>query len=378
MCITQHNHQGTPLPVLRCLINCLEAMHRHPKAQDLPRKIMNILYKSQIESPTDSYVAKYPWATEMALQQQAVFWPAEELGVKEDEQDFRVGLNAAEKHGVLTAQSILTQYELMIGGTELWGGKIAKLFPRPEIQRMAACFANVELSSHAPFYALANEVLGIATDEFYGSWRKDPALAERIAFIHECADSEDALEVTAALAFLEGAVLFTAFGFFKGFNARGFNLIPHFVAGIDGSAKDENFHSIASARLFQQCKTERIERGEHTPAQDAVLRQKIMDMAKKVAAHESRINEMLFAIPGNRVVTQQELDHFLKDRVDVVLQRLGMPAMFGLEKGEISVWFYQQLSTVKVPDFFAATQLQYTRNWAKHKLGFQKELADVR
>lgn len=330
--------------------------------------------KSQIETPTDSYVARYPWATEMAIEQQSLFWPAEELGVEEDEQDFRVGLNAAERHGVLTAQSLLTQYELMIGGVELWGGKIAGMFPRPEIQRMCACFSNVELNSHAPFYAIANKVLGNHTDEFYTMWKSDPILAERIDFINQCTKSDDALEVTAALAFLEGSVLFTVLGFFKGFNSRGYNFIPHFVAGIDGSAKDENFHSIASARLFRECKAERIKAGTHTPADEAQLQAKILSIAQTVVAHEKRINDILFAIPGNRVVTQEELNSFLEDRIDVVLGRLEMSSMFGNKKGVISAWFYQQLSTVKVPDFFAATQLQYTRNWAKHKLAFIREI----
>lgn len=332
-------------------------------------------YLSQIETPTDSYVARYPWAIEMAIEQQAIFWPAEELGVEEDEQDFRVGLNQAELHGVLTAQSVLTQYELMIGGRDLWGGKIPQMFPRPEIQRMSACFSNVELGSHAPFYDLGNKVLGNSTDDFYGRWKRDPVLAKRIAFINKCAESKDALEVTAALAFLEGAVLFTAFGFFKGFNSRGFNFIPHFVAGIDGSAKDENFHSIASARLFRECKAERKAAGNYNELQQFMLEECIWEIALKVVEHERRINDMLFEIPGNRVVTKEELNHFLEDRVDLVLARLEMPPMFGHEKGEISNWFYQQLSTVKVPDFFAATQLQYTRNWAKHRLHFRKDMA---
>lgn len=338
---------------------------------------MTTPYLSQIETPTDSYVTRYPWAVEMAREQQAIFWPAEELGVEEDEQDFRVGLNSAEQHGVLTAQSILTQYELMIGGEDLWGGKIAKMFPRPEIQRMAACFANVELGSHAPFYDIGNKVMGNSTDEFYSRWKADPVLSERIAFINQCTASTNPLEVTAALAFLEGAVLFTAFGFFKGFNARGFNLIPHFVSGIDGSAKDENFHSIASAKLFRECKAERIAAGNHSQSDELKLREKITELAHQVVQHERRINEMLFAVPGNRVVKQAELNHFLEDRIDVVLGRLEMPPMFGHEKGEISSWFYQQLSSVKIPDFFATTQLQYTRNWAKHRLAFKKELADV-
>jgi ribonucleotide reductase beta subunit family protein with ferritin-like domain len=334
---------------------------------------MSQQYLSQIETPTDSYVPRYPWAVEMARKQQDIFWPAEELGVEEDAQDFRVGLNDAEKHGVLTAQSILTQYELMIGGEELWGGKIAKMFPRPEIQRLCACISNVELNSHAPFYAIGNEVLGVATDEFYSQWRQDPVLAERIAFINECTASSNPLKVTAALAFLEGAVLFSVFGFFKGFNSRGFNLIPHFVSGIDGSAKDENYHSLASAGLHNVCKTERKEAGNHTSDAEFELVYAIRKMAGKVYEHELLIIDKLFAAPGNRVVNKAELIDFLQDRINVVLERLGLPPMFEKTKSEISTWFYQQLSTVKVPDFFATTQLQYTRNWAKHKLVFRKD-----
>lgn len=333
-------------------------------------------YLSQIETPTDSYVAHYPWATEMAIKQQSLFWPAEELGVEDDEQDFRTNLTEGELHGILFAQSILTQYELMIGGEEMWGGKIARLFPRPEIQRMCACFANVELGSHAPFYDLGNKVLGKATDEFYRQWKQDPILSERIKFIEECAASEDALEVTAALALLEGAILFSIFGYFKGFNSRGFNLISHFVSGIDGSTKDENFHSIASANLFRQCRSERMELGNHTQEQDDILNEKIDKMCEAVYNHELQIIDRMFEVGHNRVVKKEEDIEFLQDRMNVVRNRLGRPPMFVKEKqGVISKWFYQQLSTVKVPDFFAATQLQYTRNWAKQKLGFVKELA---
>lgn len=330
-------------------------------------------YPSQIETPTDSYVARYPWAIEMAITQQSIFWPAEELGVEDDEQDFRTHLNEAEHQGVLTAQSILTQYELMIGGEELWGGKIARMFPRPEIQRMCACFANVELGSHAPFYDIGNKVMGNATDEFYSAWKQDPVLAERISFINECTESTNPLIVTAALAFLEGAVLYTNFGFFKGFNSRGFNLIPHFVSGIDASAKDEDFHSKASAFLFQQCKKERQENGFLHKRELEYLEDVIWRMAQKIKEHEERIIEKLFEIPGNRVITQKDLQVFLEDRINIVLSRLSMPIMFDHEKGEVSSWFYQQLSSVKVPDFFASTQVQYRRDWARHKLTFRKE-----
>ncbi len=332
---------------------------------------------SQIETPTASYVARYEWAEKAAIEQQAIFWPAEELGVEEDENDFKVNLNAAERHGVLTAQAIITQYELMIGGTEMWGGKIAKMFPRPEIQRMCACFSNVELGSHAPFYAIGNKVMGNHNDEFYAEWKQDPVLYARIKFIEDCANSNDALEVTAALAILEGATLFSILGFFKGANSRGFNFIPHFVAGIDGSTKDENFHSLASAQLFRQCKAERIAAGNHSPEQERILRLKIIKMLTDAYEHDMRIIKKMFEIPGNRFVREQEVIEFLQDRINEVAKRLEMRAVFDRELGTISEWFYDQLNTVKISDFFAATQLQYRRDYKKHELVFVKELVNA-
>jgi ribonucleotide reductase beta subunit family protein with ferritin-like domain len=332
---------------------------------------------SQIESPTESYVARYEWAEKMAIEQQAVFWPAEELGVEEDENDFKINLNPGERHGVLTAQAVISQYELMIGGDEMWGGKIARLFPRPEIQRMCACFANVELGSHAPFYAIGNKVMGNHTDEFYSSWKNDPVLAERIAFINKCGESTDALRVTAALTIMEGFTLFSILAFFKGFNARGFNFIPHFVAGIDGSTKDENFHSLASAQLFKQCKEERIAAGNHTPEQETALRLDIVRMLEDAYAHDLRIIQKMFEIPGNRVVKKDEVIDFMQDRANEMCSRLGLRQMFDRKPGAITGWFYDQLNTVKISDFFATTQLQYRKDWKKHKLIFDRSLLNA-
>ena len=328
-------------------------------------------YLSQIETPTESFVERYPWATQMAQEQQAIFWPAEELGVEEDEADFRHKLTESERHGTLFAQSVLTKYEAMIGGDEFWGGRIAKLFPRPEIIRMCACFANVEIGSHAPFYKFGNDGLGVASDDFYAQWKRDPILATRIGFMDRMSKHKNPLVVTAALTFMEGAVLFSIFGYFKGFNARGHNKIPHFVSGIDASAKDENFHSMASATLFNQCRQDRIEAGNHTKRMDSALNKKIREMARMVYEHELQIIDRLFEKGDTEVISKKELIEFLEDRINICLGRLGQPAMFDHASGEISTWFYAQLSKVKIPDCFAATQVQYTKNWAKHKLTFR-------
>lgn len=337
---------------------------------------------SHIETPKESYVADYPQAVRAAIEQMGIFWPAEELGVEEDKADILTKLTKGERHMIEYLQSILTQYELMIGGTEMWGGRIAKLFPRHEIQRMCSVFSMMELNTHAPFYDLINKTLGIATDEFYTQFKRDPILAGHIKFIDEKASSDDALEATAALTFLEGANLFTIFACFKAFNVRGFNMIPHFVAGIDGSAKDENFHSMASAWLFNQCRMERTQLGNHSESERAALDATIYQMARDVYAHEESVMRGAFAKAhdiggqGIRVIQMEEALHFARNRVDVCLKRLNLEPIFGDEQGTVSQWFYQNLSTFKSSDFFATTQLQYRRDIAKHLLEFRKDLID--
>lgn len=336
------------------------------------------MYLSQIETPTHSHVEHYPQASQAAIEQMAVFWPAEELGVEADEADFRTKLTEGERYGVLKLQQILTHLERIIGGEEMWGGRIPRLFPRPEIVRMCSVFAMMENNSHAPFYRIGNEVMGNATDEFYNEWQDIPALREHTAFAVKMSKSKDALKATAALTFLEGVVLFTALAFFKGFNSRGYNIIPHFVSGIDGSAKDENFHAQGSAWLFNQCITERIQMNNFdSKAYHKKYAKIIRKLARDTYAHETAIVELIFSHKPEtiRIVTKEELLHFARDRVNFVLSLFGLPPMFKQETGTISAWFYLQLNKIKHADFFAATQIQYTRNWAKHKLTFRQDVA---
>lgn len=330
---------------------------------------------SRIETPTESYVEVYPEASKAAISQMAIFWPAEELGVEEDAGDFYTKLTEGEREGILTLQTVLTQYELMIGGEEMWGGRISAMFPRREIQRACAVFAMVELNSHAPFYDLINKALNLATDEFYTTWKRDKDLSQHISWIGKQAETGDPLEATAALAFLEGVMLFSAFAFFKSFNSRGYNMIPHFVAGIDGSAKDENYHSMFSAWLYRTCLTERVASNNMTLNQANQLDAKVQRMAMDVHNHEIAMIDRIFAHAPEtiRTVSKDEMQHFIRDRTNVVLERLGQPKLFNQEPGVISGWFYQSLSTYKHSDFFASTQLQYTRNWNKEKLAFTED-----
>jgi len=326
--------------------------------------------KTQIETPKDTYTEDYPQAVKLAEDQTHIIWFANELGVEKDEGDIRTKCTEGERHGITTVLKLFTKYELSLGGDEFWGGKVSRMFPRPDIQRMAATFAFVELGVHTPFYDLINKTLGIATDEFYNSWRGEPVLEARMAFVEKYAGSDCPLEATAAFAFMEGVVLFSNFAFLKSFNVGGFNLIPHITAGIDASSKDENHHSLASGWLFRQCLIEREQLGLIDTQGKQNLRKKIKRIAEKVYEHESAICDLIFEKGGIRTITKEQILDFIQDRINVVLGYLDMKPLFDKEVGQVSEWFYSQLSSFKYSDFFSAQQVQYTRNWKKQELKF--------
>lgn len=331
----------------------------------------NIKELPRICTPKSTYTVDYPQAITAAQEQTRIIWFAEELGVEKDEGDIRTRCTEGERHGITTVLKLFTQYELMLGGDEFWGSKVYKMFPRPEIQRMAATFSFVELGIHAPFYDLINKTLNIATDEFYSSWKEDSVLAERMAFVSKYAAEDDPLISTAAFAFMEGAVLFSSFAYLKSFNSGGYSLLPHITAGIDASAKDENFHSMASAWLFNQCFDEMKEAKLFPYGRQKEIREIIYDIARTVYEHEKLIADKIFEKEGNRTITKEEMLHFVRNRIDLVLSYLKMKPLFGDEKGVVSEWFYNQLSTYKYSDFFHSQQIQYVRNWSKHKLTFR-------
>lgn len=331
---------------------------------------------TQIETPKEGYVMDYPQAVKAAQEQTAVIWFAEELGVDKDEDDIRTKCTEGERHGITSVLRLFTKYELMLGGDEFWGGKVAKMFPRPEIQRMAATFSFIELGVHAPFYNLINETLNIATDEFYNSWKEDPILVDRMSFIDKYAAEDDPLISMAAFSFMEGVVLFSNFAFLKSFNSGGYNMIPHITAGIDASAKDENFHSMASAWLYNQLVMEMKEGGLLTDYQLRKTKDTIREIAKTVYEHEARIVDIIFEKGCIRTITKEDILHFIRNRIDIVLSYLKMKPLFGDKPGVVSEWFYNQLSSYKYSDFFAAQQIQYVRNWSKHKLTFRTNLVE--
>lgn len=313
-------------------------------------------------TPTKSYVTRYPEAIQFAEAQERIFWTANEIDVAKDIMDLRVHMSEAERHGVITTLKLFTMYEL-VAGDEYWLGKVIKTFQRPEIQRMAATFGFFELNVHAPFYSKINKELMLDDDEFYLGYVKDPTLKERMEFIGSVVDDPDHLFSLAVFSLVEGAVLYSSFAFLKHFQAKGKNKLLNVVRGINFSVRDENLHSEAGAWLYKALHNELTDGGTKALPNLEKLSEAIVRAARAIYEHEARIVDMIFEKGEMEGITSEQMKTFVKSRINLCLERLGVKPIFEVSNNIIADWFYDNINAVSLHDFFSGVGNSYNRDW---------------
>lgn len=304
-------------------------------------------------TPSEVYVPQYAEAVDFVNKQINIFWFPEEINVEKDVQDILVNLGESERHGVITTLKLFTKYELIVGD-EYWT-KLGALIKKPAcVSRMANCFSFMEQNVHAPFYSKINEALGLANDEFYTEYTRDPVLQERIEMLEKYAQSDKLDEFLAALAFVEGVVLYSSFAYLKHFQSQGKNKILNIVRGINFSARDEGLHSEASAWLYRTLHEEsgQVPNGE-------VVR----TMASVVREHEHQIVDKIFEKGEIEGITAVQMKHFIDSRINVVMRNLGFTNLYEVKYNPIGDWFYKGINDFTMNDFFTGQGREYKRDW---------------
>lgn len=314
--------------------------------------------KPRILTPKKEYTIDYPEAVEFAEKQMSVFWEPTEIRTEKDVQDLMVNMTESERHGVITTLKLFTLYEMEIG-QEYWGGKVAKNYMRPDIQRMANCFSFFEINVHAPFYNQINEAMMLNTDEFYSSYCDDPTLKSRIDFIEEAAASKNLLYSLGTFSMIEGAVLYSNFAFLKHFQAKGKNKLMNVCRGINFSVRDENLHHLGGCWLFRKT----VEEMELTEPELLELHEKIIEAAKHICDHEFRIVEMIFEKGRIEGITELQMKNFVESRINLCLQHLGIGKIYKVDYNPIDDWFYKGINMLQFHDFFTAQGSDYNRSW---------------
>lgn len=320
-----------------------------------------------------SFVTEYPMAVQFAEAQEDVFWTAREIAMEKDMQSLHTEMTEQELHGVITVLKLFTMYELEVG-ENYWGGYIMKHFPRYEVQRMASMFAMMELSVHSPFYRKINELLNLDTNEFYNSYTEDDVLRNRIEWIERQFKTDDPLLAVAIGSITEGAILYSNFAFLKHFQAQGKNKLNNMVAGINFSVRDENLHSLAGAWLYRTLLEELREGADRGLESNTELSRRIRNVeeqiihtCEQVFEHESRIIDMIFEKGDIRGITEYQMKQFIKSRLNLCLEQLGMEKYYTVDYNPISDWFYRNINSGILHDFFHRQGNSYSRDWNETK-----------
>jgi len=311
-----------------------------------------------------TYTFEYPEMLKYEQMQMENFWLPSEPRPENDTHELRTGLTDTEYHGVITTLKLFTLYEIHVG-VEYWLGRYMRMFPRPEFNRVASVNGMVELNIHAPFYNEVNVILRLNTDEFYESYTQDPVLNERMEYIKKLISGKNDLLSLACFSLIEGAVLYSNFAFLKHFQVNGKNKLSSIVSGINFSLRDENIHSLAGATSFRIAVGECIDEGILTEEEVLELRQSIVQAAKDLKAHEFRIVEMIFAKGTIEGIKEKDMKTFIKSRLNLCLNNLGIDSIYEINENPIAKWFYDNISMPTIHDFFNALGSQYHRNWAE-------------
>lgn len=323
-------------------------------------KILPIKDKPNITKKKDVYIFDYPQAAEFARTQNEIFWLADEIEVEKDLHDLKTNFTDAEYHGVISTLKLFTLYELVVGN-EYWGGRVKRMFPRPEIEMMASCFSYFELNVHAPFYDKINKLLGLSNDSFYTAYLEDPVLKDRMDWIDKQVSQKCNLKSLGSFAIVEGAILFSAFAFLKHFQAEGKNKLVNITAGINFSIRDENLHSQGGSWLFRTL----LEESNLTTEERSELQEYFHAVVKEILEHECRIIDMIFDKGPIKGITDKQLKNFVESRLDVCLEYLGFEKLFKPTYNPIAKWFYKNINTSHFHDFFAKLGNSYNRNWTE-------------
>jgi len=308
-------------------------------------------------------------------------WTARELKIEDDKHSIMVDMSEAERHGIISTLKLFTKYEVS-AGEEYWSNRFLKIVKGPEFTAMGMTFAAVELAVHKPFYQKINKVFNLDSEEFYSDFEHDPVLKARMKFIGSVVDHPNDLVSLGAFSMVEGAILYGAFGFLRHFQANGKSMAKKTVTGNSLSSLDEGLHSQAGATVFRHLTKECLEDGiyEQRYGSQAEVNRQLYEVADTIYLHEQQIIDRIFSKGKIEGITAEDLQDFVRHRLNECLLALGLEAVYEVNDNKIAEWFYKSVSGYTMIDFFNSAGAMYVRSWYEEDFNFEpleeKELSE--
>ncbi len=308
---------------------------------------------------------EYPHANELFQLAVQSFWVWTEVSMSGDVSDLHSACSPGERSAVINVLRLFTQLEVNI--EEYWSQKVARWFPKPEIQQMANIFAGFE-AIHISAYSYLNDSFGLSHDE-YKSFLNDASMKAKIDRLSALLNKEETLEDIARSlavfsAFTEGVALFSSFAILLNFGR--FSRLKGVGQIIRWSIRDESLHSNAGCWLFRELVS------EHPELLTDDFKKSIYQAARDTVELEDAYIDRVFEGGGVEGLTSKQLKTFVRHRANTKLGDLGLKMNWkNLDKAEIesvTSWFDVMSAGTEHTDFFAQRSTSYSRghiDWSR-------------
>jgi ribonucleoside-diphosphate reductase beta chain len=240
---------------------------------------------------------------------------------------------------------------------DYWSSKVGKWFPKSEIKNMAHCFANME-SIHADSYIFLNETLGL-TD--FDSFLNDESVMAKLDEIIEILDSnkQDIKSIAKSLVVFsvctEGINLFSSFMILLSFKRK--NKLQGVGQIVEFSCRDENLHSEAGCRLFNEL----IKEYPHIWTDE--LKGEIYTAVELAIKNEFHYINQIFGNRQLETISKDEVKNYMFYRANKKLKEIGLKEKYLVDNQllEQTSWFEAFTKGSQRTDFFAQQETNYSK-----------------
>ena len=298
---------------------------------------------------------EYPEIEELGSKLTDTFWTHKELTFEGDKIDFH-NLNDIEKEIVLRTLTLIATIEVKV--KDFWG-QLGNHFPKPEIKELGAIASESEVR-HTKSYDKLLSVLDM--EEYYNKALKNDFILGRFNYLdkylklspHNSDNSKYLLKLILFSVLIENVSLFSQFATIMYFYKHN-GIMKDIRNIVKWTSIDEQLHFNIGVLLTN------ILRKEFPEMFTSDLEEVVHKACLKAIKYESKLLEWVFEKGELQKMSRENLEDYMKFRVNESLDQLGFKKLFENQKSPKELYFfYDEVFADSQDDFFAVRPVDYT------------------
>ncbi len=300
---------------------------------------------------------EYPQLYEYVPAIRHSYWIHSEFSFTSDIQDYKSGLNTAEKSAIKNTMLAISQIEVAV--KSFWGD-IYQRMPKPEIGSVGATFAESEVR-HADAYSHLLEILGLNKE--FEELKRKPVIMKRVQYLEKAlrnSKSQELQEFSESVllfsVFIEHVSLFSQFLIIMAFNKHK-NMLKGISNVVEATSKEEQIHGDFGIDLIKILKDERPEWFTQE------FNEAIKGMCLDAMEAESEIVDWIFEDGELDFLPKDVVIEFIKNRFNRSLESIGVEKIFNVDEALVAQteWFDDEIIGTKHGDFFVKRSINYSK-----------------